>query len=184
MGALASVSFAGTPAFMAPEMWAGKAANNSDQYSLAFTYAELRLGRRPLEGGDFVQVMTSALEGTPNLEGLSLAEQTVLRRALAKKPEDRYESCTDFVEALERAVSPDGRASRRRPTTQTPRLKPSETGASSTHQGRRATMPSARGGLGLGISIGADLGGDGGQDAVDEGSRVVRGVLTGQVHDL
>jgi len=134
MGALASVSFAGTPAFMAPEMWAGKAANNSDQYSLAFTYAELRLGRRPLEGGDFVQVMTSALEGTPNLEGLSLAEQTVLRRALAKKPEDRYESCTDFVEALERAVSPDGRASRRRPTTQTPRLKPSETGASSTQQ--------------------------------------------------
>jgi len=62
---------------------AGKA---SDQYSLAFTYAELRMGRRPLEGGDFVQVMNSALEGTPNLEGLPETEQNVIRRGLAKNP--------------------------------------------------------------------------------------------------
>src|SRR6202041_785670 len=41
---LASVSGAGTPAYMAPEVWRGKASKFSDQYSLAYTYAELRLG--------------------------------------------------------------------------------------------------------------------------------------------
>jgi serine/threonine protein kinase len=116
MGTLMSVSFAGTPAFMAPEMWGGKANERSDQYSLAFMYAELRLGRRPLEGGDFLQVMNSAQNDTPDLTGLSEAEQTVVHRALAKRPEERFDSCVDFVEALERALRPDGRASRRRPT--------------------------------------------------------------------
>ena len=42
-----SVSFAGTPVYMAPEVWRGKYRPESDQYSLAMTYAELRLGRRP-----------------------------------------------------------------------------------------------------------------------------------------
>ena len=46
LGAIATGSFAGTPAFMAPEIWGGKVGKASDQYSLAFAYAELRLGRR------------------------------------------------------------------------------------------------------------------------------------------
>jgi serine/threonine protein kinase len=113
--AMMSVSFAGTPAFMPPEMWSGKAGPRSDQYSLAFTYAELRMGRRPLEGDDFVQVMTSAIEGEPDLEGVPPAEQTVLRRALAKRPEERFETCEEFVEALERAIHPHGGGGRWRP---------------------------------------------------------------------
>jgi serine/threonine protein kinase len=119
--ALMSVSFAGTPAFMPPEVWGGKANERSDQYSLAFTYAELRMGRRPLGGSDFVQVMESALNGVPDLTGLTEAEQNVIRRGLAKRPEDRYESCQEFVEALESAVLPDPRRSRRRHTPEVKR---------------------------------------------------------------
>jgi hypothetical protein len=110
-----SLSFAGTPAFMAPEIYAGKGGKRSDQYSLAFTYAELRLGRRPLEGDDFYTVMKSTLEMEPNLGTLPPAEQAVVRKALAKKPEDRFETCEDFVDALEQAVAPGGKAPRRRP---------------------------------------------------------------------
>lgn len=113
-GALMSVSFAGTPAFMAPEVWGGKACEQSDQYSLAFAYAELRLGRRPLEGADFVSVMTSALEKEPDLGDLPEPEKVVLRRALSKKPEERFATCVDFVEALDRAVSTEGSIPRRR----------------------------------------------------------------------
>ena len=40
----------------------------------------------------------------PNLDPLPEAEQQVLARALAKKPDDRYPSCRAFVEALRDAV--------------------------------------------------------------------------------
>jgi serine/threonine protein kinase len=136
--ALISVSFAGTPAFMAPEVWRGKAGKHSDQYGLAFTYAELRMGRRALEGGDFVQAMTSAIEGTPNLEGLPEAEQTVLRRALAKEPEERFDSCQDFVEALERAM---GRTSHRRPMPSGMRMQSTEPVASTERTERPIEAP-------------------------------------------
>ena len=43
---LVSASVWGAPAYMAPEVWRGNAGPSSDQYSLACTYAELRLGRR------------------------------------------------------------------------------------------------------------------------------------------
>src|SRR5262249_29216221 len=79
-----SVTFAGPPAYLAPEVWSGQTGARSDQYSLALTYAELRLGRRPLGGADFLQAMNGALEGAPDLTGLGEAEQAVLRRALAK----------------------------------------------------------------------------------------------------
>jgi hypothetical protein len=81
---------------------------------LAFTYAELRLGRRPLEGADFVTVMNAALEQVPDLGDIPQPEKVVLLRALAKKPEERFTTCQDFVEALARAVGAEGTIPRRR----------------------------------------------------------------------
>jgi serine/threonine protein kinase len=99
-----SMSFAGTPAYMAPESWGGKGGPASDQYSLAFAYAELRQGRRPLEGSDFTEVMTKHVEGNPDLaDFIPAAEQEVLRKALSKNPSDRYPSCTEFVRGLAKA---------------------------------------------------------------------------------
>src|SRR5207249_1090102 len=46
---LQTASHAGTPTYMAPEVWNGKLSLHSDQYSLAVTYAELRTGRIPFE---------------------------------------------------------------------------------------------------------------------------------------
>jgi serine/threonine protein kinase len=106
---LATVSGSGTPAYMAPEVWRGKASKASDLYSLAYAYAELRLGRRPFASTDYASVMLDHLGQTPNLEGMPEPEKQVLLIALAKEPDGRYSTCMDFVKELELAtgVTPD-----------------------------------------------------------------------------
>jgi serine/threonine protein kinase/formylglycine-generating enzyme required for sulfatase activity len=99
-----SVSGSGTPAYMAPEMWRGKACEASDQYSLAYAYAELRLGRRAFPSGDYVGVMLEHLEGIPDLGTLPEPERRILLRALAKEPRQRFANCLEFARALAGAV--------------------------------------------------------------------------------
>jgi serine/threonine protein kinase len=98
-------SHCGTPAYTAPEVfWRGKVGAPSDQYSLAVTYAELRLNRPLFPSSSWFQLMHDHLQRTPDLLPLLEAEQRVLRRALAKDPADRYGSCREFMQALERTV--------------------------------------------------------------------------------
>ncbi len=87
-----------TPDYMSPEVWRGDLTVQSDQYSLACTYAELRLRRLPLAGRD------QHLWGTPDLNALPESEQQVLLRALAKQADQRYEDCKAFVEGLRAAI--------------------------------------------------------------------------------
>jgi serine/threonine protein kinase len=94
----------GTPAYMAHEVWRAQPGDRSDQYSLACTYAELRLGRRPFSGNDLASVMNEHLHGTPDLKPLPGAEQQALRKALAKDPGQRYPTCQELARALEQAV--------------------------------------------------------------------------------
>jgi serine/threonine protein kinase len=101
---LASVSSSGTPAYMPPEVWHGHASAESDQYSLAYAYAELRLGRRPLTGTDFASTMHAHLDQAPDLGDLPEPERNVLLKALAKQPQERFASCGAFVEALSESL--------------------------------------------------------------------------------
>jgi serine/threonine protein kinase len=100
---------AGTPAYMAPEVWAGHFSVHSDQYSLAATYAGLRLNRTLYPTSDMVELMRCSLERDPDLSPLGDDEQQVLLRALAKLPEDRYPTCLQFWEALREALGPEVR---------------------------------------------------------------------------
>ena len=95
-----SGSTAGTPSYMAPEVWRGRVCNHSDQYSLALTYAELRLGRRILASNDMMELMLEHAEGRPDLSGLPEAEQEVLLKALAKEPDQRFKNCRLFIQEL------------------------------------------------------------------------------------
>ncbi len=115
-----SVSFAGTPVYMAPEVWGGKFNNRSDLYSLAITYAELRLGRRPLDGSDFVELMTKQLEEAPNLEGLPPAEKAVVARALSKQPDKRQATCSEFTAELRASLKAPPPKSGKQPRPQIP----------------------------------------------------------------
>jgi serine/threonine protein kinase len=98
---LVSVSGSGTPAYMAPEVWGGKANRASDQYALAYTFAELRLGARPFTSNDYAGAMIDHLKGEPNLGDMPPVEKATYRKALSKQPDDRYGSCLDFARAVE-----------------------------------------------------------------------------------
>jgi serine/threonine protein kinase len=103
-----SVGGSGTPAYMAPEMFGAKMSAHTDQYCLAVTYAELRLDRRLFAGKDLMELMMKHVSAVPNLDPLPQAEQQVLLKALAKKPEERFASCTEFVLVLKDALGVEG----------------------------------------------------------------------------
>src|SRR5262249_35562596 len=84
------ISLVGTPPYIAPEVWKDRPGPASDQYALAVSYIELRLGRRPFRADHPYAYAVSHLKSDPDLAGLSEPEQAVLRKALARNPADRY----------------------------------------------------------------------------------------------
>jgi formylglycine-generating enzyme required for sulfatase activity len=93
-----------TPAYAAPEFFRGQATRWSDQYCLAVTYCQLRGGQLPF-GGDYHQVLAGHLMEPPDLAMLPETERPVVARALSKKPEQRWPSFREFVQALQAATS-------------------------------------------------------------------------------
>jgi hypothetical protein len=101
-----TLNFAGTPAYMPPEVWGKEISIHSDQYSFAATWFEMRTGRRAFSGLSAFEVGFQHLSGHPDLSGVPEEEQKVLLKALAKDPEQRFPSCTEFVRQLKRASEP------------------------------------------------------------------------------
>jgi serine/threonine protein kinase len=106
MAALRTQSSAITVAYAAPEFFYGNVTKWSDQYSLAIAYCHLRTGRLPFSGANRAKVMESHKQGKLDLSALSEAESRIIQRATALKPEDRYSTCTEMINELERAISP------------------------------------------------------------------------------
>src|SRR5205809_164152 len=80
-----------------------------DQYSLAVVYQELLTGTRPFLGGSVQEIILQHLQTDPDLSALPASDRPAVARALAKRPEDRFPSCTAFVKAL-RGGSAEGSA--------------------------------------------------------------------------
>lgn len=97
---------AGSPAYMAPEVWSGRYGGASDLYSLAVTYAELRQGKLPVKLGPMAEIMFAHLESQFEFrrDVIKPDEEAVLRKALSKEPSHRFGSCSDFVAKLVEAV--------------------------------------------------------------------------------
>jgi serine/threonine-protein kinase len=92
--------FQGTWAYAAPEAFREQLARRSDQFSLAVSYVELRRGRLPWGETNPFRLMNEIISGEPDLNYLEPAEREVVRRALAKDPENRFSSCGEFVMEL------------------------------------------------------------------------------------
>jgi Protein kinase domain/DnaJ domain/Domain of unknown function (DUF4388)/Tetratricopeptide repeat len=104
----------GTAAYMSPEQVRGEAVDGrSDLFSTGIVLCELLTGRRPFQSETAVATMYRIANDEPVIEapGQPLLEALlpVLRRALAKKVEDRYPTASEFAEdlrdSLERAAA-------------------------------------------------------------------------------
>jgi len=107
----------GTPAYMAPEQGQGKPCPASDQYALAVVTYEWLTGHRPFQGTSIEVAVQHRLDPPPSLCSLNPevtpeVEQVVLR-ALAKAPEDRFASVSQFAQALEIAAGQPSRLDER-----------------------------------------------------------------------
>lgn len=104
----------GTPLYMAPEQWVGKAVDaRSDVYALGISVYETLTGEVPYNSRTPASIMYAHLEGPlPNVRtlrgDLPPAIDTVLHRALAKRPEDRYQSAGEFAAAFSEAIQKRG----------------------------------------------------------------------------
>ncbi len=99
----------GTPSYMAPEqIMATQVDGRADQFSLAVMAFLMLSGRQPFKADSSAGLLIQIVQNEPPpLHVLDArypqAASAVLSRALSKKPQDRFPSCLQFIEALNRA---------------------------------------------------------------------------------
>ena len=100
----------GTPSFMSPEQLAGKKIEGrSDLFSLAVSLYQLLCGKLPFEGESMAQLMfkianenpTDILSVNPAVPAAMVA---FLDRAMAKDPDQRFQTGEEFAAALRAAL--------------------------------------------------------------------------------
>jgi tRNA A-37 threonylcarbamoyl transferase component Bud32 len=100
----------GTPSYMSPEQLAGrKIEGRSDLFSLAVSLYQLLSGKLPFEGESMAQLMYK-IANEPPTDILSVNPKVphglvaFLDKALAKNPDERYQSGEEFAAALRAAA--------------------------------------------------------------------------------
>jgi len=99
----------GTPSYMSPEQAMGeKLDGRSDIFSLGVCAFEMLSGEQPFPGTNVTSILYKLVHVDPieptDLEMHGLVPQKwheVFSRVLAKKPDDRYQTATEFVQDLE-----------------------------------------------------------------------------------
>ncbi|MGQ0512131.1 MAG: protein kinase domain-containing protein [Betaproteobacteria bacterium] len=105
----------GTPYYMAPEQFDGQPADErTDIYAAGVIVYEVLCGRRPFtgQGGNLMrQILDSPPPPASTFEPkLPVSIDMALSRALAKKPDNRYGSAREFLDALRAAFPGSGEA--------------------------------------------------------------------------
>ncbi|MGW0245034.1 protein kinase domain-containing protein [Nocardia goodfellowii] len=104
-------TFTATLAYASPEQLTGSPLDHrSDQYSLACTLFWLFTGSGPFASTNPAQVIQGHLQTAPPAlssvrAGLPYALDGVLAKAMAKRPDDRFHSCSEFAAAAQQALN-------------------------------------------------------------------------------
>ncbi|MFD6351338.1 serine/threonine-protein kinase [Nocardia tengchongensis] len=104
-------TFTATLAYASPEQLTGSALDGrSDQYSLACTLFWLFTGSGPFSATNPAAVIQGHLQNPPPplssaRQGLPPSLDLVIGKAMAKRPEDRFASCSDFAAAARSALA-------------------------------------------------------------------------------
>ena len=101
-----SVGIYGTPSYMAPEMAGGdgtRLSPRTDVYLLGAVLHHVLTGRPPHGGPNAIAALSSAWEAKPPTFDERVPEElaAICRRAMAREPEERYESVQAFREAVQ-----------------------------------------------------------------------------------
>ena len=100
----------GTPSYMSPEQFMGLAVDHrSDIYSAGVILYQFLTGERPFTGSNMTIIMHKVLNQPPVSPrtlnpDLSEALQKVVEKAIAKRPEDRFQTAAEFMKALQVAA--------------------------------------------------------------------------------
>ena len=99
----------GTVAYAAPEqLMAENVDGRADQYALAATAFHLLTGSQPFQHSNPAVVISQHLTAPPPAIAERVPELRelgpVFSKALAKSPDDRYATCTEFARALEQRI--------------------------------------------------------------------------------
>ena len=102
-------SIMGTPHYMAPEQWeSGRLDGRLDQYGLGIVLYEALAGAPPFQGESMAALFVHHRESpVPHLSGqlgVPRAVEDVVRRALEKRPDDRFANANAMETALERRL--------------------------------------------------------------------------------
>ncbi len=100
----------GTPAYMSPEQFTGDPVDRrTDLYSCGVLLYQLLTGARPFDGSQTAimhKVLTTAPPLPSSVAGsVPPALDAVVARAMARRPEDRFASAADFLQALRAPVA-------------------------------------------------------------------------------
>jgi len=104
-------SITGTPSYISPEEIEGRSVDGrSDQFSLAVVVYELLCGEKPFTGETLPALMHAICTQDPRSlsaanPALTTTVEKVMLRALAKRPEERFASASDFIGALSIALA-------------------------------------------------------------------------------
>ena len=115
----------GTPQYMAPEQASGHPAGPAvDIFAAGCILYEMLTGKQPFAGDSFVDVLYAVLHhdppplsGSPEIEALD----QLIRRAMAKRPENRFSSPREMLDAVN-AVSLSGSTTTASPARTVTRL--------------------------------------------------------------
>jgi eukaryotic-like serine/threonine-protein kinase len=107
----------GTPQYMSPEQCSHSSDidSRSDIYSLGIILYEMLTGHVPFTGDSPTAIMMKHLQDEPpsvltERPDLPAQVDEIIQRAMAKRPEDRFESATDVADALADAVTLEDQA--------------------------------------------------------------------------
>jgi serine/threonine-protein kinase len=148
----------GTPVYMSPEQATGqvdKVDHHVDQWALACIAWEMLLGRPPFVAEDVTTLLFQIIKMdphplTPRVPGLPPAVEQELRRALCKRPEERFSSIRKFSHAFQAAALGSDAD-----LTPTPMLLPTSPASAKTgHSEKQVAQESD-------VSVAGDLSGDG-----------------------
>lgn len=96
----AQTASVGTVHYMAPEVGSGHYHRGIDIYALGVILYEMLLGRVPFEGSTMGEVLMKHLTAQPKVDELPEPFPHVIRKALAKDPNERYQTVDEMIEEI------------------------------------------------------------------------------------